>query len=222
MPAYPLDPIPGMINPPAPFNKEKIDALCAGAFTIYAFKDLPPWGQPSYRQITGYADSRFVPGHPAIKKVVDVNALNPNYFNEPSPTPTPIPEPVSKQYYVNIPLANIRGGPSTEYPVVGTITLNTKVFVSDNAGGYSKIGTQQWVATQFLTSATNPVPETNEYFVNIKLANIRSGPSTSYPIVGTIGMNSEVTVSGNPTNNYSMIGVDRWIYSQYLSKEKTL
>jgi uncharacterized protein YraI len=219
MPAYPLDPVPGMINPPAPFVKEKVDSLCAGAFTTYAFADLPPWGQPSYRQITGYADARFVPGHPAIKKVVDVNALNPKYFNEPTPTPVPIPVPVTKQYYVNIQLANIRGGPSTDYPITGTIALNTKVFVSDNAQGYSKIGTQQWIATQYLTLVTNPVPNSNVYIVNIKLANIRSGSSTAYPIVGTIGLNTEVTVIGLPVNGYSQIGANQYVATQYLTKK---
>lgn len=217
MPAYPLDPIPNMVNPPSPFNKDKVDSLCAGAFSTYALADLPPWGQPSFRQITGYADSRFVPGHPAIKKVVDINALNPNYFNEPIPPPIPIP--VTKQYFVNIPLANIRSGPSTSYPIVGTIAINTNVFVSDNANGYSKVGTQQWIATQYLTLVTNPFPNDNVYFVNIKLANIRSGSSTAYPIVGTIGLNAEVTVMGLPVNGYSQIAVNQWVATQYLTKK---
>ena len=137
----------------------------------------------------------------------------------PVPTPTPIPVPITNQYFVNISLANIRGGPSTDYPITGTIALNTKVFVSDNAQGYSKIGTQQWIATQYLTLVTNPVPNSNVYIVNIKLANIRSGSSTAYPIVGTIGLNTEVTVIGLPVNGYSQIGANQYVATQYLTKK---
>jgi uncharacterized protein YraI len=137
----------------------------------------------------------------------------------PVPIPAPIPVPITNQYFVNIPLANIRGGPSTDYPITGTIALNTKVFVSDNAQGYSKIGTQQWIATQYLTLVTNPVPNSNVYIVNIKLANIRSGSSTAYPIVGTIGLNAEVTVIGLPVNGYSQIGANQYVATQYLTKK---
>jgi uncharacterized protein YraI len=216
MPAYPLDPTPNMKNPPLPFNEEQVESLCAGAFTTYAMKDLPPWGQPSYRQITGYADSRFVPGHPGIKKVVDINVLNPNYFS--TPIPIPIPIPVEKKYYINITLANIRSGPSSSYPVVGTIGLNKEVTVSDVSWDYSKIGVNQWVFSKFLSLVTSPLPSTKEYIVNIKLANIRSGPSTSYPIVGTIALNAEVDVY-ETSNGYSRIGVNQWVATQYLSKK---
>ena len=151
LPAYPLDPTPRTINPPPPFNKEKVDELDSGAFSTYAMKDLPPWGQPSYRQITGYADSRFVPGHPGIKKVVDIDVLNPNYFGN-IPIPAPIPVPSNNLYYVNIGLANIRSGPSTVYPIVGTIALNTEVTVIGLPNnGYSMVGNARWIFSQYLT-----------------------------------------------------------------------
>jgi hypothetical protein len=62
-------------------------------------------------------------------------------------------------------------------------------------------------------------PVTNQYYININLANVRSGPSTAYPIIGTIGLNSVVTVYGSPMNGYSEIGTNQWVFSQYLSKK---
>ena len=64
-----------------------------------------------------------------------------------------------------------------------------------------------------------PVSSSNLYYVNIGLVNIRSGPSTAYPIVGTIALNTEVTVTGLPNNGYSMIGNARWVFGQYLTKK---
>ena len=182
---------------------------------------------PVGHQFTG--DKCILPGfcdYANQDQPLDVSVFSDAFLNAiagsgpiPVPVPIPTPVPVVKNYYVNIPLANIRGGPSTDYPVVGTIALNTKVSVSDNANGYSKIGTKQWVATQYLTLVTNPIPETNEWYVNIKLANIRSGPSTAYSIIGTIGLNTEVAVYETSINGYSRIGVNQWVATQYLTKK---
>jgi uncharacterized protein YraI len=184
---------------------------------------------PVGHQFTG--DKCILPGfydYANQEQPLDVSVFSDAFLNAisgsgpipiPDPTPIPIPVPITNQYYVNIKLANIRGGPSTDYPIVGTIGLNTQVVVSDASGGYSKIGTKQWVATQYLTLVTNPAPINNIYFVNIKLANIRSGSSTAYPIVGTIGLNTEVTVYETSISGYSRIGTGQWVATQYLTKK---
>jgi len=65
---------------------------------------------------------------------------------------------------------------------------------------------------------TTPPPATNVYYVNITLANVRSGPDGSYPIVGTISKNTEVTVT-DVSIDYSKIGENRWVWSSYLTKK---
>jgi hypothetical protein len=145
LPAYPLDPTPRTINPPPPFNAAQVADLASKAFTQYAMKDLFPWGQPSFRQITAWADSRDVPGHPAIKKVVDINAMNPNYFgNAPIPAPTPSPSPYPEYLttcIVNVRSANYKPVSPEKDNVVGTLPKDTPVYVDTGfvPEGYSHI-----------------------------------------------------------------------------------
>ena len=135
LPAYPLDPTPNMINPPAPFNAAQVADLASKAFTQYAMKDLAPWGQPSYRQITAWADSRFVSGHPAIKKVVDVNEVNPNYFKDiPIYPPTPPSSPYS-QFVTLYPL-NIRSEASQTSKALGVMPAGVTVYIDTQMNGY--------------------------------------------------------------------------------------
>jgi hypothetical protein len=91
--AYPLDPWSQW--QPAPFGRAKVqeiaDAILAGK---YKAVPLSPWTDgPTYRQFTAWADSREVPGHPAIKKVVDVN-ISMIDIPDLSPAPVVIPDPV--------------------------------------------------------------------------------------------------------------------------------
>ena len=155
LPAYPFDPTPRTINPPPPFDKERVEEISEGAFTTYAMKDLAPWGQPSYRQFTAYADSRFVPGHPGIKKVVDINVLNPKYFNE--PVPTPIPQPATNPAYITNCAVNVRQENAGTSKWLGIIPVNTIVYIDKPTGPYfhftpnTQFTSGGWIFSQYLT-----------------------------------------------------------------------
>ena len=96
---YPRDPT--SIWKPAIFNKTSVDdlakAIVAGR---YSNTPLKPWTTVSYRQFTAWADATQVPGHPAVKKVVDVNfcqfdiplrSMLPPVITPSVPEPAPIP-----------------------------------------------------------------------------------------------------------------------------------
>lgn len=63
-----------------------------------------------------------------------------------------------------------------------------------------------------------PWPEAPEniYKVNINLANVRSGPGGTFPVIGTVKRDTIVTVK-NISNSYSETELG-WIYSLYLTK----
>lgn len=103
--------------------------------------------------------------------------------------------------------ANIRSGPSTSYPVVGGASHGTKV-TGTLTGGWVKLSDGRgWISAATLTTtdpAPAPEPEppaTSGTFVVTATAgaNIRSGPSTSYRIVGAA--THGVRVSGQISTN---------------------
>lgn len=97
--------------------------------------------------------------------------------------------------------ANIRSGPSTSYPVVGAAGHGTRV-TGTLSGGWVKLSDGRgWISASTLTTQDpapapklDPDPPAGGTFVVTAAAgaNIRSGPSTSYRIVGTAVHGTEV------------------------------
>jgi hypothetical protein len=54
----------------------------------------------------------------------------------PLPTPTPLPEPTAPTAFVQVELLNLRGGPSTDFPIVGTATLAAALPISGRDPAY--------------------------------------------------------------------------------------
>jgi hypothetical protein len=95
MASYPCDPVPKEKNPPLPFRTKEMADLTTKAFGKYATAIPIPWRKVTYRQITGWADSRDIPGHTALKKVVDVNVtLDYDDVDLPDLTTTPVPSTI--------------------------------------------------------------------------------------------------------------------------------
>lgn len=60
--------------------------------------------------------------------------------------------PKTKTMYVTASVLNIRKGAGTGNKVVGTISKDAKVTVYGEKNGWSRIGTNQWVSSSYLTS----------------------------------------------------------------------
>ena len=109
---------------------------------------------------------------------------------------------------------NVRSGKGTKYSIVKALPNGTKVTVYETSNGWSRIGSGQWVSSQYLTSSkpTSTVTKT----VNAKSGlNVRSGKGTNYSIVKALPYGTKVTVY-ETSNGWSRIGKGQWVSAQYL------
>ena len=128
------------------------------------------------------------------------------------------------QKEVNTNGLNMRSGPSTSYRSITKINKGTKVEVISESNGWSKIkydGRIGYVYSTYLSdiepSYTNTITKT----VNTDSLNVRSGPSTSYSIVGKISIGTKVSVISE-SNGWSKIvynGKECYVSSRYLDEE---
>jgi heat shock protein HslJ/uncharacterized protein YraI len=154
------------------------------------------------------------------------NTQNVAVIQAPPPPEQILPEPANPNA-VTLDALNVRTGPSTQFPILGTIPARQPVELigrsldgawyamnippSVNASG---IG---WSAAQWLvTNATNlpimsgpplpppvetPPPSTSGLVgVTTEPLNVRSGPSSSYPSYGTLPAGTTVTITGANQN----------------------
>ena len=157
------------------------------------------------------------------------------YKNETKPTPTPDPTPTptpsinTKVMYViaNSGL-NVRSGPGTNYRIVTGLSKGTQVTVYEESNGWSRIGNNQWVSSQYLSTTKTEgtiIPESNTYqswtgIVTAKSGlNIRKGPGTNYQRVGLYSYNTKITIIGDTNGWYETN--KGYVSSQYVSKVST-
>ncbi|WP_057570446.1 SH3 domain-containing protein [Paraclostridium sordellii] len=129
---------------------------------------------------------------------------------------------------------NVRSGPSTGNSVIGSLKNNEKVEVISESNGWSKIkynGKEGYVSSTYLKDSNeggnskpneNPKPSPN-VGTKIKVVaatslNVRSGPSTSHGIIGSLKNNEKVEVISE-SNGWSKIkynGKEGYVSSTYL------
>ncbi len=151
-------------------------------------------------------------------RVVSSSPQPPPPPTEPEPTP---PTEGAPEYYVNVPLINVRKGPGTSYPIVGTLSKNTTVHIDKIQSPWAHIeGGTSWVWAAYLTAvpADNVVPdkEAKQYCVNVPAVNVRSGPGTENAIVGKLYKNSRVTVN-EVKGEWAHLENNTWVFAAYLS-----
>ncbi|WP_161965199.1 C40 family peptidase [Ornithinimicrobium cerasi] len=113
--------------------------------------------------------------------------------------------------------ANVRSGPSTSYSVVGSRQAGAQVSGPLSSNGWLRIADGQFMSPGVLTTtAPGGAPggggeaTTVKRWVSAAVANVRSGPSTSYGVVGTRVAGTEVsgTVS---TNGWLQMSASQWM-----------
>ena len=96
--------------------------------------------------------------------------------------------------YANASSVNVRSGPSTSNSILGKLNKNDKVEVISESGSWSKInykGSTAYVSSQYLSDKKVEDDKDEEVKVSNKKVtastlNVRSGPSTSHSIIGTL------------------------------------
>jgi N-acetylmuramoyl-L-alanine amidase len=89
-------------------------------------------------------------------------------------------------------VVNIRSGPGTNYEIVGTVYQGTEVTISQQQGDWYKItlgNTTGWVSSSLIDAKI-----TAKVTVTGTTVNLRSGPGTSYGIVGQVSQGDTLTL----------------------------
>lgn len=132
--------------------------------------------------------------------------------------------PVTTQAYTRYVNAkkglNVRNKPNGY--IVGGLSNGTAVTVYETDGNWSRIGTNKWVSSNYLTSymavASNSVKTisgvkctTGKYKVNASVLNVRTGPSTKYKIKGYKQLTSNARYQNKKLGNQYTNGLKRGV-----------
>lgn len=156
----------------------------------------------------------------------------PNTDVKPTPDPNPTPE-TTKTMICSATTLNVRSGPSTSDNLIGTLKKGDKVYVIEQlSNGWSKIkfeGKTAYVSSQYLAKETSPTPiptppptTSTTMKCNADILNVRSGPATSYSVMGKLRKGDKVQVIEALSNGWSKIqfeGKVGYVSTEYLAKE---
>jgi len=131
-----------------------------------------------------------------------------------SSTSEPAPAPQSKTVYVNTPgtTLNVRSGPGIGHAIIGSLSHGDELTVTDENNEWYKLtydGKTAYVSRAH-TTATQPqlptTPQSKTVYVNTPgiTLNVRSGPSTSYTIIGSLQHGAQVTVTDENNDWYKL------------------
>ncbi len=127
---------------------------------------------------------------------------------------------------------NLRSGPGTDYSVLGTRDKGDSLTVTGVSGDWYKIdwnGSAAYIRSDYLSiggtssgssSSGSSVKEASGTgSINAYCVRLRSGPSTSYSILGTYSVGTTMTVTGDAGDWYrvSCNGTEGYVYKTYLT-----
>ena len=182
------------------------------------------WSKVKYDGRLGYVSSEFLSNIDG-----DIPDKKPEKPSETLPDTI-----ITKIKVVTATSLNVRSGPSTSNALIGSLRNNEKVEVISESNGWSKIkygGRVGYVSSIYLKDVgdsntnTNPNPSekpnggtTKTKVVTATSLNVRSGPSTSHGLIGTLKHNEKVEVISE-SNGWSKIkynGKEAYVSSTYL------
>lgn len=124
---------------------------------------------------------------------------------------------------------NLRSGPGTSYSIIQLVPQGTALTATGASNGsWTPVtvgGKSGYMWGAYLT-ATGPTTSTAATSTATGSAtatgdvNVRSGPGTSYTIVGVATQGTKVATTGKTSGGWTEVvwsGVNRWIYSAYLT-----
>lgn len=135
--------------------------------------------------------------------------------------PVALPATPRVSYTVAVGAANVRRGPGTDRPVVGTVTRG-RTLTGTVAGSWLRIGPNRYVGTAVLrrtgSTATAPVASarTLTRYVTAASGNVRSGPGLGHRVVGSLARGTRV--AGTPTaGGWLALGTGRYVSGAILT-----
>jgi uncharacterized protein YgiM (DUF1202 family) len=160
------------------------------------------------------------------------------YLEKISTTPPPPPPPPGDgdRYRVNAGALNVRGGPGTNFPVIGSFARNDIVerLEANADGSWLRVrrlsdGLTGWCSATYLVKITTtpppppppPPPAGEKYRVTATRLHVREGPGTEFRSLGYVELNEIVTAIGaNADQSWRQIrrsdGLTGWSSARYL------
>jgi uncharacterized protein YgiM (DUF1202 family) len=142
----------------------------------------------------------------------------------PTETPTPTPTPAQTGTVVNCTTSvNVRSGPGTSYTVIGSAPKGAKYAVLGQSGSWYKMdfnGQTGYISTSYLSVTTTTPPSPTGTVVNCTTGvNVRSGPGTSYVVIGSAPKGTTYAVLGQSGSWYKIgfNGTTAYISASYFS-----
>ena len=155
-----------------------------------------------------------------------------------APVVTAAPAGGSGDGYINADGVNLRSGPSSGYEILGAFDHGKAVTVLSEANGWSRVvvdGHEGYMFSRYITRNSSAVPTVTaapavvptvtaavtggEGTINANGVNLRSGPGSSYGILGSFDRGTAVTVvsAANGWTSVIVNGVSGYIYSAYVT-----
>lgn len=110
---------------------------------------------------------------------------------------------------------NVRMGPGTSYKIRNTLPGGTKISVLEEKGSWSKIGDDEWVASNYLTkdipSKIYPTKKTSASYLNVRLKPKGTILTTKAPLP----KNTTVAIMSE-NSGWTKINDGRYVSSAYL------
>jgi uncharacterized protein YraI len=153
------------------------------------------------------------------------------------PPPPPPPPPPGRRGVVTATVLNVRARPGVfaGNPPVGSLPMGMEVTIYEQqlvgSEVWYRIGTNRWVHSNWvrLLPAAGPVVASAEGFaapasgsrlpvgwVYASVLNVRSGPSTTFPVVGSATHNQSfdvLQITGSGSSTWYRIGADQWLHA---------
>lgn len=132
---------------------------------------------------------------------------------------------------------NVRRGPGTQHPVIGSLPQGTRVAVQEQRGEWWRVQAGRltgWVARQYLrvegatpsppASPPVPAPGTQTVAVNTSVLNVRAGPGTHYRVVTQVRRDTRLTVHQR-RGEWLLVrlpnGLPGWVFGRYVRPVST-
>ncbi|MDB2060789.1 SH3 domain-containing protein [Clostridium perfringens] len=170
---------------------------------VEIIKEVDGWYEIKFNGKIGYVSSQYI-------KVVD------NESNEEKPVEPEKPSvSVNKQGVVKVNSAlNMRSGPGSNYGVIGTLRNNDKVEIIKEVDGWYEIkfnGKVGYASKSYITivnegsnnGTDSVIKEGTVYGVSTNL-NVRTGPGTSYQVIGYLLSGDKVKILGEENGWYKV------------------
>ncbi|MGL5650263.1 MAG: SH3 domain-containing protein [Paraclostridium sp.] len=189
------------------------------------------WSKIKYEGRIGYVSSEFLSNENNIKPSEKPSTNQNTSANTNANTNTNETKTIGKTKVVTATSLNVRSGPSTSNSVIGSLKQNDKVEVISESNGWSKVkysGKEGYVSSTYLKDSNggntgggsenpNPTPGKTKVVTATSL-NVRSGPSTSNSVIGSLKQNDKVEVISE-SNGWSKVkfsGKEGYVSSAYL------